>query len=151
MPPADELDGLRGLHLPPLDVPFWSDVWLAVALGLALALAASLLLRRLMRPRPALRAAALAAFDKTLALPPPERRAAQAALLRRVTRAQAGDAAAAAHGADWAATLDRLFGGDLFSAGPGRVFGDGLYARDAARDDAELDARLRLLLARLPR
>ena len=151
MPPADELEGLRGLHLPPLDAPFWSDVWLAVALGLVFALAASLLIRRLARPRPALRASALAAFDDALALPPPERRAAQAAILRRVARARLGDDAASATGRDWAATLDRLFGGDLFSAGPGRVFVDGLYARDAAPADGELDARLRLLLARLPR
>lgn len=151
MPPADELQGLRALHLPPIAGSFWSDVGLAVAFGLALALVLSLVVRLLARPRRSLRAEALAAFRGASALPAPERRAAQAALLRRVVRSVEGEDAARAQGPDWSATLDRVFRTDLFAARGGRVFAHGLYARPAQVDDPALDDELGALLHTLER
>lgn len=151
MPPADELQGLRALHLPPAAPAFWADIGLAVALGLLAALILSLAWRLLARPRLSLRAEALAAFEHASALPVPERRAAQAALLRRVVRSVEGEDAARTSGPAWSATLDRVFRTDLFAAREGRVFADGLYARPAKTDDPTLDDELGALLQTLER
>ncbi|MFC7053176.1 DUF4381 domain-containing protein [Hansschlegelia quercus] len=146
----DPLAGLRALHLPPVQSSWWSDLGFAVALGLALALIAALAFRALFRPRGSLRREALAAFETAASLPTPERRAAQAVLLRRVVKTKAGPAEANATGAAWAETLDRVFGTELFSKGRGRVFADGLYGRQK-EDDPALDGELAALLARLKR
>lgn len=147
----DPLAGLRAIRLPPETTSYWSDVGFSVALGLGLALLATLALRWLWRPRLSIRKAALRAFEDARALPPDERRAAQAAILRRVVKSVEGDEAARATGRDWAATLDRVFATDLFSTRGGRVFTEGLYARPAApaADDQALDGELGALLARI--
>ncbi|MFD1701668.1 DUF4381 family protein [Methylopila henanensis] len=150
MPPADELQGLRGLHLPPAAGSYWTDIGLAVALGLVLALCAALLFQLLARPRLSLRASAVTAFKDTLALPEDEKRVAQAALLRRIVRTIAGEEDARRVGGEWAKTLDRVFGSDLFTARGGRVFADGLYVREAG-DTAALDDELGALMRRLER
>lgn len=152
MPSDDPLAGLRALHLPPEPSSFWSDVGVAVALGLAIALFASFLIRWLFRPRLSLRASATGALQAANALPPEDRRAAQAALLRRVVRTVEGEDAARAEGRDWAATLDRVFATDLFTQRNGRVFADGLYVRPVgSSDDPELDRELGGLVAKLRR
>lgn len=151
MPPTDELEGLRALHLPPATPAFWADIGVAVALGLALALVLVLALRLLVRPKASLRAEALAAFEASRPLPAPERRAAQAALLRRVVRSLEGEGAARSSGAAWGETLDRVFKTDLFAARGGRVFVDGLYARPVKPDDPKLDDELGGLFAKLER
>lgn len=148
----DPLAGLRPIRLPPETTSYWSDVGFSVALGLGLALLAVLVLRAIWRPRLSVRKAALGAFEETRGLPPDERRAAQAAILRRVVKSVEGEDAARATGGDWAATLDRVFATDLFSAREGRIFSEGLYARPiaaAANDDEALDRELGGLLARI--
>lgn len=150
MPQDDPLIGLRALHLPPAPSSFWSDLAFAAAAGLALALLASLLVRTFARPKTSLKTGALAALTEANALPPPERRAAQAAILRRVVRSKEGDAAAQTQGEAWAATLDRVFATDLFSKRSGRVFAGGLYAAPTA-DDPALDGELATLFSRLGR
>lgn len=146
MPPSDELDALRALRLPPGSAPFWSDVALAVALGLAFAVALAFAIRMLARPRLSLRAEAIKAFEAAATLPPADRRAAQAALLRRIVRSVEGEDAARTSGETWARTLDRVFRTDLFGARAGRVFAEGLYGRGAGSDDPALDAELGALL-----
>lgn len=151
MPPADELANLRGIRLPPMETWFWADVGFAVALGLAAALLAALLLRLVRRPRkPSLQAEALAELAAAKSLPVPERRAAQAALLRRIVRTVEGDDAARATGPAWAATLDRTLGVDLFERRSGRVLVDGLYARELS-DDPTLDHELEAAVAKVGR
>lgn len=152
MPPADPLEGLRTIRLPPEAAAPWSDLGFAVAAGLLAALILSLVARMFLKPRRSLRRSAMEAFAAAAALPVDERRAAQAALLRRVVRTVEGDAAARATGAAWAETLDRTFSTDLFSKGAGGVFVDGLYARPAATSDGDaLDRRLGALIAGLRR
>ncbi|HVI29233.1 DUF4381 family protein [Hansschlegelia sp.] len=153
MPSSDPLAGMRGLHLPEQPGSFWSDVGLAAAIGLLAALAVAIAVRLLFRPKQSLRASALAALEAAKDLPPPDRRVAQAAVLRRVVRTIDGDEAARREGLAWGETLDRVFGADFFTAGPGRVFATGLYAPTAATtgDDAEMDRRLEALLAGLRR
>ncbi|MDR4308848.1 DUF4381 domain-containing protein [Chelatococcus sambhunathii] len=152
MQPDDPLAGLRALHLPPPPASFWSDVGFAVAFGLLIALLASLLVRWLFKPRLSLRASAMGALVEASRLRPEDRRAAQAALLRRIVRTVEGEEAARAQGADWTTALDRVFATDLFSRRNGRVFADGLYARPSAPvDDPELDRELGALVAKLKR
>lgn len=153
MQPDDPLAGLRALHLPAESADWTSDIGFAVAGGLLLALLASLLMRALLKPRRSLRASALEEFAATEALPQEERRAAQAAILRRVVRTIEGDEAARASGEPWGETLDRVFRTDLFGKGAGRVFVDGLYARPAPAndDDRALDRELGALMAKLRR
>lgn len=151
MPPADELANLRGIRLPPLETWYWADVGFAVALGLVAALLAALLLRLVLRPKtPSVRDAALAELAATKALPVPERRAAQAAVLRRIVRTVEGEQAARVTGPAWGATLDRTLGVDLFERGPGRVLVDGLYVREPA-DDPALDRALEAAVAKVGR
>lgn len=151
MPQDDPLAGLRALHLPPAPSSYWSDVGFAVAAGLGAALLLALVVRALFRPRRSLRASATDAFEAASGLPQPERRAAQAALLRRVVKTVEGEGAARATGPEWAATLDRVFATDLFTLRAGKVFVDGLYARAAPGDDPALDRELGSLIAKLRR
>ncbi|WP_020178641.1 DUF4381 family protein [Methylopila sp. M107] len=153
MPPAeDPLAGLRALHLPPEPSSFWSDLGFAAIVGLLLALFASLLIRWIAKPRLSLRASAVGALQAANALAPEDRRAAQAAVLRRVVRTVEGEEAARADGGDWGATLDRVFGTDLFTQRNGRVFVEGLYGKPSGpADDPELDRELGALVAKLRR
>ncbi|MFC3693576.1 DUF4381 domain-containing protein [Chenggangzhangella methanolivorans] len=153
MASVDPLDGLRALHLPAETTSWQADLGFAVAAGLALALVVSLALRLLVRPRRSLRASAMEEFAAAEALPGPDRRAAQAAVLRRVVRTIEGDEAARATGPAWGETLDRVFRTELFGKGAGRVFVDGLYARPPAAndDDRALDRELGALIATLRR
>lgn len=152
MPPADPLEGLRALHLPPETGSFWSDLGFSAALGLAVALAAVFALRAFYRPKQSLRRSASEALKQAEALPPDERRVAQAAILRRVVRTVEGDEAARAMGPAWAAALDRAFKTDFFTARAGSVFADGLYAPSTAQaDDAQIDRELDRLVSGLGR
>jgi hypothetical protein len=153
MPPDDPLAGLRALHLPPETHSVWADLGLAVAAGLAIALVVAFAARLFLRPKHSLRASALEAFEHAKALPPDDKRAAQAALLRRIVRTVEGEAAARAAGPEWSATLDRVLKTDLFSARSGKSLTEQLYARPARRDadDPELDRELAGLLERLRR
>jgi hypothetical protein len=153
MPPDDPLAGLRALHLPPETHSVWADLGLAVAAGLAVALLVAFAARLFLRPKRSLRASALEAFEAANALPPDDKRAAQAALLRRVVRTIEGEAAARAAGPEWSATLDRVFKTDLFRARSGKSLTEELYVRPERRgpDDAELDRELAGLLERLRR
>ena len=96
-----------------------------------------------------LRASAAAALAASRALDPDERLAAQAALLRRIARAVAGESAARQHGAAWLESLDGCFKTDYFSKGEGRAYGDALYAHRPAADVEALDRALVALLSRL--
>lgn len=148
----DPLAGLRALHLPPETTSFWSDIGFSTALGLGVALLVSLLVRAFFKRRLSVRKSALGALQMTEALPRDDRRAAQAAILRRVVRSVEGDQAARTTGPEWARTLDRVFATDLFTARAGRVFSDGLYARPkAANDDRDLDRELAGLFKKLKR
>lgn len=121
---------------------------LAIALGFTAALALGLLRHLAARRRASVRRAAQAELAAAAVLPPAQRRVAQARLLRRLARTLQGDAAAQAKGADWAATLDRLFATTFFTAGAGRVFAEGLYQREAP-DPGPVDAELARLFARI--
>ena len=145
---ADPLDALRPLHLPV--TAEGTTVVLAMALaGLVLALlAGAWLLPRLAR-RHAVRRAALERLAQSRALPPPERIAAQAMLLRRLARTLGTDASA--QGEDWLAGLDALFATQFFTAGAGRALVDAPYRRVAAPEVAALDQALAQLFARLRR
>lgn len=152
MPSDDPLEGLRALHLPPETTSLWSDLGFAAALGLALALAGVFVVRALWRPKRSLRESALDAFEETKSLPTGERRAAQAAILRRVVRTVDGEEAARSSGDAWAAALDRTLRTDFFTARAGRVFATGLYSKPkAADDDDALDGELGALLKKLGR
>ena len=160
---AHMLDGLRPMHLPAGD-----DGLLSVALLIGLGCGLALWLWPLLSRRHGVRRAALSALAQADALPVPEKRAAQARLLRQIVRTLAGDAAARCEGADWLACLDRVFATRFFSAGAGSCFAHGLYQRpmaaDAARDTSQgrgqggntqsgdaIDATLACLLARVQR
>lgn len=153
MPPDDPLAALRAVRLPPVETSVWSDFGFAAALGLGVALLAWLAFRALHRPQRSLRASALDALARTDTLPSDERRAAQATILRRVVRTVEGEEAARTTGPAWGVTLDRVFATDLFGAGAGRVFVDGLYERpkNSANDDRELDRALGGLFRQLRR
>ena len=153
MPSTDPLDGLRGLHLPEQPASFWSDIWLSAAVGLLAALAAAIAIRLLFRPKQSLRVSALDALHRAKDLPEPDRRVAQAALLRRVVRTIDGDEAARREGLAWGETLDRVLRTDFFSSGAGRVFATGLYVRPdgAGEAEGEIDRRLVALISGLRR
>ncbi|AWN34971.1 DUF4381 domain-containing protein [Methylobacterium radiodurans] len=147
---AAALDQLRGLHLPGNAAgALQGEVVAAALVGFATALGIGLFRFLRSRAGTTLRRSALRELAATRELPPEARLVAQARLLRRIARTRLGEEAAAAHGAEWAARLDRLFATDLFSAGAGRVLVDGLYRRHAAPDAAALDAELGRLIGRM--
>ncbi|MEH3145985.1 MAG: DUF4381 family protein [Methylobacterium frigidaeris] len=141
------LDGLRGLHPPPADPPRL-DGLAGAGLGLILAGLVILARRRLDRRRWPLRRAMLAELDAASGRPAADRLLAQARILDRVARAvpRPRDGAAPSGRAE---ILDRHFGTDFFTAGPGRALAHGLYARPAAGDADAIEAGLRPFLARL--
>lgn len=140
-----------------------SDGLLPVALLIGLGCGLAAWLWPLLARRHSLRRAALSALAQADALPVPEKRAAQARLLRQIVRTLAGDAAARCEGAAWLACLDRVFATRFFSAGDGSFFAQGLYQRPMAADAAPgtspghvpvtggVDATLARLLARIQR
>jgi hypothetical protein len=152
MTPADAPathDQLRGLHLPGGAAgPVPGEILLALILGFAAALLVGLGRFLLVRRRASLRWAALAELAGSRGLDGPDRLLAQARLLRRLVRTLAGDEAAAAEGASWAARLDAVLRTDFFTRGAGRALVDGLYRRERA-DPAALDAELTRLIGRL--
>ena len=93
---------------------------ITLAIGCALTLVLLGLAIAARRRRADLRRAAVAELARTRALAPPERLAAQAALLRRLVRRVAGEAAARAQGPAWLERLDAVFADALLHAGGGR-------------------------------
>ena len=121
---------------------------ITLAIGCAVALMLLGLAIAARRRRADLRRAAVAALARTRGLAPPERLAAQAALLRRLVRRVAGEAAAKAQGPAWLERLDAVFSTRFFTQGEGAAYGDALYARTAPDVD-KLDAELTGLFAKL--
>lgn len=145
-----DLTQLRGLHLPAdAASSTQGEVVLAIALGFVAALLVGLVRLIRTRSKASVRASALRGLAETRALAPEARLIAQARLLRRLARTLAGDEAASTHGADWAATLDRLFATDVFSKGAGRVVTEGLYRRSSPADVEAIDSELGRLFARI--
>lgn len=146
---AASLESLRGLHLPANAAgAIQGEVVLAIALGFTAALLVGLVRYLRLRARNNVRRQALRDLAATRGLDPEARLVAQARLLRRLARTLQGDAAADAHGPDWATRLDRLFSTDFFTKGGGRVLADGLYRRGPA-DPAAIDAELGRLFSRI--
>ena len=146
---AASLDALRGLHLPANAAgAIQGEVVLAIALGFTAALLVGLVRSLRLRARNTVRRQALRDLAATRGLDPEARLVAQARLLRRLARTLQGDAAADAHGLDWALRLDRLLATSFFTTGAGRVLADGLYRREPA-DLAAIDAELGRLFSRI--
>ena len=144
--PVKLMEMLHPMREPPLpDSIVPAIVMLAVGCVTAALLAS--LAWRTRRQAGGLRASALAALAATRALAPPERLAAQAALLRRLSRALGGDGTARQQGGAWLENLDRVFRTDFFSKGPGAAYGDALYGRRPSADVEALDTSLAGLFA----
>lgn len=146
--PSELLAQLRPLRAPPPDGT--AEILLMALAGaiVAAALTSGYLLWR-ERRRP-LRRAAFSALAAARLLPPAERLAAQAKMLRDLVGALDGSVARL-HGDAWLARLDALFATTLFSEGEGRAFGDALYVPRADDPSENLDRVLQKLLARLDR
>lgn len=133
---ADPLDALRAVRLPPEPASgLFGIVLLAIAAGVVVVLLLPLFGRLAARLRArgrAPRAVLARALRASEALPAGERTLAQAAALRAYVAAVAGPGAATTSGEAWLGELDRLFATDFFSRGPGRSFGEALYAGGAA-------------------
>lgn len=145
---ADPLAGLRPIRLPAeAPAPLLDLLALSVAAGILVALAILLApriaaaLARRRSPRRRL-AAALAAAR---VLPPGERLAAHAAALRAYVAAVSGADAARGQGEAWLARLDEAFATTLFTAGPGRLYGETLYRPVEAADVGAAEAALSAL------
>ena len=138
------LDSLRPMREPPAPESLAPYLIMAVV-GIVVAVLIVWSARALLARRQRVRRAAAAELALSRALPPPERLAAQAALLRRLVRTTAGDEARDS-GAPWLARLDQTFATSFFSQGDGRAFGDALYRRDNADVEA-LDRSLETFIA----
>lgn len=144
--PSSVVEKLRPLRPPAPDGT--SEVLVMGLIGAVAAGAIVAAIRLWRNRRRPLRRAALAALAASRALPAPERLAAQARMLRDLAGAL-DDGARALRGDAWLARLDAIFATRLFSAGPGRAFGEALYQ---PRDDdpaAALDAEMERLLRKL--
>lgn len=148
--PVHALDGLRQIHLP-AGADAALPMFAMIAVGFALAVALSLVLLPALRRRRAVRRAALKTLAASRLLPPDERLAAQAVLLRRLVRTIDGDEAARLTGAEWLARLDRLFATRFFSEAEGQTFSELLYRPPSGQDVAALDSGLERLFARIRR
>lgn len=144
--PSDVLDRLRPLRPPPSDGTI--DILVMAFAGCVVAAALVMAFHLLRDRRRPLRRAALGSLAASRTLPPPDRLAAQAQLLREVAgaldphaRAMRGDA--------WLARLDAIFSTTFFREGPGRAFGDALYQPLADIPAEALDGALARLLERL--
>lgn len=147
--PAEALAGLRPIHLP-ADSGEVALIATAALAGVCLALAATALMRLLASRRGAERRAALDELALSRGLPPDERLAAQARLLRRLMRTIDGEAPRGLSGAAWLARLDRILGTSFFTAGAGQAFGEPLYRRSQAATVETLDLELSRLIAKIP-
>lgn len=148
---ADPLAALRAVRLPaPPPSSLAEMLMLAAAAGILAAaiLVGILAARQLLARRRAPVRAALAGLGTAAGLPPAERLAEEARLLRGYVAAVAGPEAAAARDGEWLDRLDRTFATDFFTAGEGRVFGETLYGPADAVDPAAIDGELRVLLKR---
>ena len=117
---------LRDIAEPPAPV---GSPPLLIAANVALALLiAWVLARRIRRHRRAWLTESLAGIERARHLPPAASRLALAGILRRVMRHRHGRACDELHGEPWLVRLDEEFGGDWFTRGDGRAFGDALYA-----------------------
>jgi hypothetical protein len=145
---APSLDALRALHAPPAPESLTPYIAMVLA-GFVLAALIVAAARMLMAQRQQIRRAAEAELARTRVLPPPERLAAQAKLLRRLARVGDVDASAREQGTAWLARLDQLFATSFFSQGEGRVFGAELYSPRVNPDIEALDGALAGLIARL--
>ena len=144
---APSLDALRALHAPPAPESLAPYVFMVLT-GFALAALTIAAARMLLTRRQQIRRAAEAELERTRALSPPERLAAQAKLLRRLARIDGTEAGAREQGAAWLARLDQLFATSFFSQGEGRVFGADLYSPHVHPDIEALDGALAGLIAR---
>ncbi|WP_292512026.1 DUF4381 family protein [Methylobacterium sp.] len=143
------LENLRGIHLPTGSAgAVQGEIALAIALGFLAALLVAAIAWWRRRRSASLRRIALDELAAARGLPAEARLVAQARLLRRLVRTMRGEGAADAKGAEWSATLDRIFATTFFSQGAGRVLGEGLYRREPA-DPAAIDAELGRLLTRI--
>lgn len=145
---AQLLQTLHPMREPPPPVPVLPFL-LTIGVGLVLATLGFAALVALRRRRLGLRRAARLALAATRDLPPAERFAAQAGLLRRLVRVRAGVAAAREQGDGWLLTLDRVFATTFFTAGDGRAFADALYRRGGTPDVEAVDRSLTGLFARI--
>jgi hypothetical protein len=148
---ADVARLLEALHPmrepPPPEAVAPSLLLLTLGCLVALAIAGTILFVR--RRRGALRRSAEAMLSASRSLDLEARLAAQASLLRRFTRALAGDEAARGQGGAWLATLDRTFDTRFFTEGAGAVYGDRLYRRPEQIDIEDLDRTLLGLFAKV--
>src|SRR5262245_28140883 len=142
-PPADPVAGLIDIPLPDA-VSLWPQTWparIAVVLAVAgLILAAWYFIRTWHANR--YRRAALAELDRIAGAAPAADVAATLAVLGRRTALAAFPRAqvAALAGTAWLTFLDRSYGGDEFSRGPGTALGAAAYApaRPSAQDSRAL-------------
>ena len=117
---------LRDIAEPP--PPVGSPPLLIAANVVLALLIVGVIARRLRRRRRAWLTESLAGIEQARHLPPPAARLALAGILRRVMRHRHGRECDALHGEPWLRRLDEEFGGDWFTRGDGRAFGDALYA-----------------------
>lgn len=144
------LDQLRGLHLPgDAAGSARAEIVSALALGFLAALLVGLARHLRHRRQRTVRRTALDELAAARGLGTDERLVAQARLLRRLTRTLRGDEAAASRGTRWAAELDALLRTDFFTAGTGRVFVEGLYARRVPKNLDAIDAELARLIGQM--
>ncbi|WP_158810067.1 DUF4381 domain-containing protein [Beijerinckia sp. L45] len=140
------LDSLRPLREPPAPESL-APYLVMIVVGIVLAVLIVWLARMIRANRQRVRRAAAAELVLSRALPPPERLAAQAVLLRRLVRTTAAEEPRE-HGAPWLARLDQTFATSFFSQGDGRAYGDALYGRHDADIEA-LDRSLETLIAKV--
>lgn len=146
--PSSLFERLRPLHAPASDGIV--EIVAMAFIGSLCAAAMSLAFLSWRARRRPLRRTSLEALAASRALPPAERLAAQARMLRHVASALTGRTACL-HGEEWLARLDGIFATKLFSEGRGRAFGEELY-RPHEDDPVEaLDRELERLLARVDR
>ena len=144
---AQLLETMRALREPPPPATV-APYLMMLALGVAAALVVLAVARQARQTRAGLHSSARALLAATRRLPPGERLAAQASVLRRLVRAVRGDRDARATGTDWLAVLDRTFATTYFSAGEGQALADALYRREPMADIDALDRSLSKLMPR---
>jgi len=144
--PSSLFEQLRPLHAPASDGIV--EIVVMAFIGSLSAAAMSLAFLSWRARRRPLRRASLEALAASRALPPAERLAAQALMLRRAASALTGRTACL-HGEEWLACLDEIFATKLFSEGRGRAFGDNLYRPCEEVPSQALDRDLERLLARV--
>jgi hypothetical protein len=144
---AQLLQTLHPLREPPPPTPVLP--YLAM-LTVGVAAAASLLgiMRFAGRRQRELRLRAEAALAAARRLPPADRLAAQAHLLRALVRSLHGDEEAKLGGGVWLQRLDHTFRTTFFSQGDGRAYGDDLYRRQGTVSAEKLDGALHRLIRR---